>query len=373
MTRDDGADLLLYVPTLEGGGAERVFVRLANHYAAQGRRIALIVNRRAGPIADLINDNVRVIEVGHDKAMRGVPRLMRIIRKERPRAVISALTRANLAMVLAVRLVGLSGWRPRVMACERNEYTTASQRLPTAKRHVLTAMVRLLYPFADKVSGNASGVVDDIARVAGLRAEKLCVIPNPAPEAEAEAVAEAQAAPPPHPWLSDNTPVALAMGRLVGQKDYPTMLKAVARCDTPLRLIVLGVGDDQKALQAQAAALGLSERVDFAGFRMNRFDYLARCDLFVLSSLTEGFPNALIEAISFGVPCVSTDCAGGGPRDILAEAFPQALVPVGDSAAMAQAMAAQIATPPKPDHIAALAQRYNLETIADGFEREVMA
>lgn len=365
-------DLLLYIATLEGGGAERVFVRLANHYAAQGRNVALLVNRPDGPIASLISPNVRVIPVGGPNALRSTPRLVRILKRERPRAVICGLTTANLAMILAAKVLELTtGERPRLMVCERNEFSTVSRRLPWAKRKIFTAMVRGLYRYADKISGNASGVVDDISRVARLAPEMVCVIPNPAPE-PAEIIA-ACATPAPHPWLSENRPVAIAMGRLVPQKDYPTMLNALAQSDEALRLIVLGVGPEKDRLEALAERLGVADRVDFAGFQLNRFDYLARGDQFVLSSLTEGFPNALIEAISFGLPCVSTDCAGGGPRDILGAAFPEALTPVGDSAAMAQAMNGALRNPPEPRRISALASQYTIHSIADRFVEEVMA
>ncbi|PRY26826.1 glycosyltransferase involved in cell wall biosynthesis [Aliiruegeria haliotis] len=371
MATTTSPDLLLYVPTLDGGGAERVFVRLANHYAAQGRSIALAVNRPDGPIADLVDDGVRVIPVGADNALRGVPRLVGLLKREQPRAVISGLTTANLAMSMAARYMeASSGSRPRLMVCERNEFTTASRRLSPVRRQVFRSLVRRLYPRADVVSGNASGVAEDLARVTGMAPAAIKVIPNPSPEAED--IAAARTAPPPHPWFAEDVPVALAMGRLVAQKDYPTMLRALARCEVPLRLIILGDGGDRAALEALVRELDLAERVCFAGFQLNRFEYLAHCDLFVMSSLTEGFPNALIEAISFGVPSVSTDCAGGGPSDILAEELPEALVPVGDADAMAQAMARQVSSAADPARIAAIAERYTLDSIADRFMEEAL-
>lgn len=364
-------DLILYVATLEGGGAERVFVRLANHYAAEGRRVALLVNRPEGPIAALVAPDVQVIPVGGANAVRSVPKLVSILKRYRPNAVICGLTTANIAMVMAAKIVELTqGTRPRLMVCERNEFTTASRRLPWAKRMAFKAMVRALYPLADKVSGNATGVVEDISRVARLAPDTVCVIPNPAPEASDIQTARDSVAP--HPWLTENRPVAIAMGRLVPQKDYPTLLEALARTDASLRLIVLGVGPEKAALEALATRLGVAERVAFVGYQYNRFDYLARGDQFVLSSVTEGFPNALIEAISFGLPCVSTDCAGGGPRDILGARFPEALVPVGDSAAMARAMGAALASPPSSERISDLAAQYSLPQIADRFVAEVM-
>ena len=139
------------------------------------------------------------------------------------------------------------------------------------------------------------------------------------------------------------------------------------------RLIVLGEGPEEARLKALAARLGLAGRVDFVGFRMNRFDYLVRASVYVLSSRTEGFPNALIEAVACGVPCVATDCAGAGPRQILGAALPEALVAVGDSAAMARAMTQMCTAPPPAAQIEAIAAPYRIEAIARNFHDMVLS
>lgn len=371
MGKSTTCDVLIYVPSFDGGGAERVFVRLANFYTSQGTKVTFVVNKAGGPIQQTLSPEVNVLETGVRQSLRAVPRLVKILRQERPTAVFSALTSANIAMVAAARLAGLTGAPTRVMVCERNEYTASSKRFSPKKRFLFSTLIRLTYPFADKISGNASGVVEDLKRYVKFSGRKFCLIPNPAPDSAQVEIAKTAA--PPHPWFTENTPVAVAMARLVPQKDYPTMLRAVAECPMPLRLIVLGQGDQRPELEAMAADLGIQDRVDFAGFRMNRFDYLAHSNVFLLSSLSEGFPNALIEALSFGLPCVSTDCAGGGPRDVLGEPFPQMLVPMQDSHAMANAMTQQLSHPPTSERIAAVVERFSIDTISDQFLREIRA
>ncbi|WP_417273496.1 glycosyltransferase [Celeribacter halophilus] len=370
MQKSKCCDVMLYVPTFSGGGAERVFVRIANFYVAEGYSVSFVVNRAGGPIESLLSPDIKIIEAGYDQSLRAIPALIRVLRHQRPRAVISALTSANLAMVIAVRLARLSGVHPRLMICERNEFTTASRRFSPKKRRIFRTLVSLLYPLADKISGNASGVVDDLKDYVRASDGKFCMLPNPAPDAEQ--IALALTSPPPHPWFTENIPVAVAMGRLVAQKDYPMMLKAIAECKMPVRLLILGQGEERSALEELANTLGIQDRVDFVGFQMNRFDYLAHGKIFLLSSHSEGFPNALIEAISFGLPCVSTDCAGNGPKDILGQSFPEMLVPVGDYSAMAQAISDQIQKPTSPSRISALAERYTLSAISNQFMREVL-
>jgi glycosyltransferase involved in cell wall biosynthesis len=366
--------LWLYVATLSGGGAERVFVRLANHYVAEGRVVRLVVNHGDGPLAALVDPRVEVLSLDCRRAYQAVPRLAIALWRGRPAAVISALTMSNLVAITAVQLAAIGGRRTRLMVCERNQLTSFTARMSRLKRTFMRFAVRWCYPLADAICGNAQGVVEDLALRVGRPATEIAMLPNPAPEAEQ--IAAARAAPPPHPWLAEADPVmrpvAVAMGRLVPQKDYPTLLQAMAAGPPQLRLIILGEGPQAAALRAEAQTLGIADRVTFAGFQMNRFDYLAHANLFLLSSLTEGFPNALIEAVAFGLPCVSTDCAGGGPRQILGATLPEALVPVADATAMAQAITVTLAAPPAADTIRNIAAHYQLDAIARRFVAEVM-
>lgn len=367
------ARLWFYIASLAGGGAERVFVRLANHFVAHGQPVRLVVNRAEGPIAALLDPRVDLHVLGVRRAHAALPRLAALLRRDRPEALISALTTTNLVAIAAVRAAGIFAPRARLLVCERNQFSTTSARMIRPKRVLVRWAVRHGYPLADAISGNADGVVEDLALRTGLARNRLVMVPNPAPEAAQ--IAAARAAPPPHPWLAgpESGPVAVAMGRLVAQKDYPTLLQALAACPPALRLIVLGEGPEEARLKALAARLGLAGRVDFVGFRMNRFDYLVRASVYVLSSRTEGFPNALIEAVACGVPCVATDCAGAGPRQILGAALPEALVAVGDSAAMARAMTQMCTAPPPAAQIEAIAAPYRIEAIARNFHDMVLS
>ena len=363
-----------YIPAFAGGGAERIFIRLANHLAAHGHDVHLIVNHEGGPLRGLLSDQVTLHVLGKQKAIRALPRLAAHLRTHEPAVLISALTRTNLVALIAARLAGRN---TPVMVCERNQFSTLSAQYNPLRRAVVTHLVRRLYPSARAVIGNTSEVTRDISAVAGLSADSTGVIHNPAPELDQFEAARAQ--PAAHPWFDDVRPVAVAMGRLMPQKDYVTMLRAVAQARGDLRLLVLGDGPERDALLAEASALGIADRVDFLGFCMNRFDYLVQADLFLLSSITEGFPNALIEAVSAGVPCVATDCAGNGAQEILGQEFPDRIVPVGDAAAMAGVIDhvlaphdAQVATDERA-RLAAIAARYEIDKIAQAFLTRAMA
>ena len=363
-----------YIPAFSGGGAERIFIRLANHLAETGQEVHLVVNHTGGPLRDLVSGSVQLHVLGKTRAIRALPRLVAHLRAHEPAALISALTRNNLTALIAARLAGCG---TPVVVCERNQFSTLSAGYNPLRRVLVTKLVRLLYPSARAVIGNTGEVTRDISSVAGLSAARTGVIHNPAPDLEQ--IEEARANPADHPWFHEDRPVAIAMGRLVAQKDYSTMLRAMAGARPDLRLMILGDGPERAALEAEAESLGIDDRVDFMGFCMNRFAYLVQADLFLISSITEGFPNALIEAVSAGVPAISTDCAGNGAREILAQDFPDRIVPVGEAGAMA-AVIDKVLSPKELGsaeaeraRLAAIAERYQIGRIAQAFLSRAVA
>jgi glycosyltransferase involved in cell wall biosynthesis len=124
---------------------------------------------------------------------------------------------------------------------------------------------------------------------------------------------------------------------LTPQKDYPTLLRAIAKvnAERPVRLIILGDGEDRSRLERLASDLGISNQVDFAGFQSNPFSWMRLCDVYVMSSSWEGLPGVLLEALASGASVISTDCPTG-PSEILEQGRWGHLVPVGDADAMAQ-------------------------------------
>ncbi len=137
----------------------------------------------------------------------------------------------------------------------------------------------------------------------------------------------------------------LSVGNLKPEKNQALLLRAFAALPRPdARLMLLGSGPQEAPLRALAEQLGLAERVIFAGFQRDPAPFYAAADLFVLSSNHEGFGNVIVEALSHGLPVVSTDCPAG-PAEILDGGTFGLLVPVGDAAALAEAMDAALDAP----------------------------
>jgi glycosyltransferase involved in cell wall biosynthesis len=134
-------------------------------------------------------------------------------------------------------------------------------------------------------------------------------------------------------------PIVITVGRHAEQKDHETLIRAFARTRqrVPARLVLIGQGPLRGELEGLARELGVAESVVFAGWQANPFAWLARSDLFVLSSRYEGFGNVIVEAMACGLPVISTDCPSG-PNEILRNGEDGLLVPVADVEALADAM-----------------------------------
>src|SRR5690606_7355967 len=122
-----------------------------------------------------------------------------------------------------------------------------------------------------------------------------------------------------HPWAqAGDSPIILGVGRLSAQKDFPTLLRAFSRVRTlrPARLAILGEGPARTELEELARQLDCEDDVLLPGFQNNPFSWMTSSRVFVLSSLWEGLPGALVQAMACGVPVISTDC-NSGPAEIL--------------------------------------------------------
>ena len=354
-----GPDLSIFLPSLAGGGAERQMLNLARGALEAGVSVDLVLGQAQGPYRDLVPLGAKVIDLGAGRVLAALPRLARYLRTRRPRVLLSAMDHANLIALWARALAKVP---IAVYVSVRSQSSREALESRGLAGRWLPWLARLAYPGAAAVIAVSQGVADDLEVLIGPGRARVVVIGNPVvtPDLKAQA-----AALPDHDWPRDpGLQVVLAAGRLGPQKDFPTLMRAFARLgDQPrLRLLILGEGPDRHVLETLAMDLGLAGRVDLPGFTPNPFAYMARSRLFVLSSAWEGLPGVLIQALACGTPVVSTDCPSG-PREILEGGRLGPLVPVGDEAALAHAMAATLARPPDPALLESRAADFDLVSI----------
>lgn len=359
------SDLAVFIPSMQGGGAQRGTLKLAAGLTDRGVAIDLVLVKSDGPYMKDIPRGVRVIDLGASRTLAAVPRLARYLTRERPPVLLSVLDYAN---IVATWARSVSGTRPRTVL---NEQNTLSKAASSGGLHrsgrVVPSLARQAYPRADAITAVSQGVADDLITTIGLPAEKVHVIHNPVVTPDLLARTRERVD---DPWLVDvDPPVLLAVGRLSPQKDYPTLLRAFAllRRRRPVRLLILGEGPLRADLETEAASLGIRDDVRLPGFVENPFAYMARCAVYVMSSLYEGLPTVLIEALAAGARIVSTDCPSG-PEEILAGGRFGRLVPIQDPGALAAAIERALddrSPPPGPESW----HPYELGTVVDRYQQ----
>ncbi|MFN4032520.1 MAG: glycosyltransferase [Fimbriimonadales bacterium] len=326
--------IALFTVSLEVGGAERVFVTLANGFAARGHETQVALVKPEGALREELRPAVRIVDLRTYRIGRTVLPLARYLRRERPDAMLSTLSQPNLAALLARRLARVS---TRIVLREANTPTREFGNAVKLKDRVVPALIARLYREADAIVAVSKGVQADLMRLTRLPQARIPCIYNPVITHE---LLQRREEPVEHPWFTAGAPpVVLAVGRLTAQKDFPTLLRAFAavRQQMDARLLILGEGEQRAELTQLAEQLGVAQDVQLPGYEPNPFRYMRRASLFVLSSRYEGLPNALIQAMACGCPVVATDCPSG-PREILADGKYGALVPVGDGGALADAI-----------------------------------
>jgi glycosyltransferase involved in cell wall biosynthesis len=358
-----GAPLALFLPSLEGGGAQRALVNLAVGLSERGYRTDLVLACAEGPYLALIPPAIRVINLKASRVLRSLGPLVAYLRRERPVALLSALDYASLVAMAAARTPGA---RTRTLISFQSAYDKGILRRESVGSPAIPWLLGRLHRWADRILAVSEGVADDLALETGIPRDRIDVIHNPV---IMPALLPAASERPSHPWFEDaGPPVVLGVGRLVHQKNFPLLIEsfALVKRQHDARLVILGEGPDRPALEALVRQYGLQDSVALPGFVDNPYACMARAALFALSSDFEGLPTVLIESLAVGTPVVSTDCESG-PREILRGGALGDLVPVGDAPALARAISRALTSPravPPPEAL----RPYTLDVVLDQFQ-----
>jgi len=355
--------IALFLATSGHSGVDRVMRNLCDEFSRRGLRVDLLHVAGHGPYLDPVPEHVRIINLGSAHVHTSLIPLVRYLRRERPEALLSDKDKVNRTALMARWLARVP---TRVVVRIGTTVSKNLERRGAVQRWVQVLSMRWFYRAATAVVVPSEGAADDLAQVAKLPRSHIRAVPSPIITPRLEQAAEAD---PHHPWLgAPEWPVVLGVGELCARKDFATLMRAFAslRAKQPCRLILLGEGRQREKLEALARELDIGEDVDLPGFVDNPYAYMARADLFVLSSICEGAPVVLMEALALGTPVVATDCPSG-PAEILEGGRYGTLVPVGDAAALAEAMGATLDRPPERRSVQAASDRYRAEVSADHY------
>jgi glycosyltransferase involved in cell wall biosynthesis len=353
----------IYIPTLEIGGAERVSVTLANGIAARGHRVTLLTVKDSGPFRANVREHVEVVALGGTGVIEAFPALVRWLKLEKPDAMLSMMAHTNLISIVAR---SVSKVKLRLIISER---VSLAHALPDMKGRITRVLTSFLYKRADHITVVTKAMIAEIVKHTGVAEARVSAIYNPVIDDDFLRQSNEKTSEL-HPWfeLSDRR-VILAVGRLDVQKGFDTLLAAfsiLASSDDSAYLIILGEGKHRAQLEALRKKLGLIQRVAFPGFATNPYPSMKRASLFVLSSMSEGLPGVLVQAMACGTQVVSTDCPTG-PREILEDGKWGALVPVGDEVALAHAMKNALVSTDAPPNVESRAAFFNETNSVDRY------
>lgn len=352
----------IFLPSLRGGGVERVQLYLAQRFVEHGYAVELVLAKREGPYLSQLPENVNVVDLKAGRVLTSLPALVRYLRRAQPVALLSAMDHSNIVALCAHRLARVGA---RVVVSVHSTLSI-SVKHSNARGRLIPYIARWCYGWADGVVAVSRGVADDLSNTIGLPRERIHVIYNPVVVPELFELAKE---PVEHSWFhAGEPPVVLSAGRLTAAKDYPTLLRAfslvIKVC--PARLVILGEGEERAGLEAMVRDLALEDVVSLPGFAKNPYAYMSKATVFVLSSAWEGFGNVLVEAMAVGTPVVTTDCPNG-PAEILERGKYGRLVPVGNAEALAEEILAELDCSTNSEVLRHRAKEFSYDKIADQY------
>lgn len=339
------ARILTFVESLEGGGVERVALRLAGLWAAAGRQVTIVAGSLRGPLLTELPSGVEIIEIGtkyYGPLGLGVAQAVRRLRPD------ILFCPGNYYSAIAVGARLLLGVDCPPILCK---ISNALQRpdFNLLQQGGYTAWLRFHARWIDHFVAMSDGMSREAISVAHIRPAKISVIANPASRAPASL--------PPRNTDSDEPPLVLGVGRLSSQKRFHKLVEAFALAGrSDARLVILGEGEERGRIEGAARRLGISQSVTLPGHVSDPLQWMARAHVTALSSAYEGMPNILRESLSVGTPVVTTACSGA-IAEVIDRPILGSIVPINDTRALASAIRARLAKSPDRKAIAASANR----------------
>jgi glycosyltransferase involved in cell wall biosynthesis len=331
--------VLLLLQSLSGGGAERVAVNLVKSCDPELIDLRLGLLRRDGEYLREVFDG-RIVAPGDAAAAKrsllSAPAdIAAMIGRVRPEVVMSFGMGVDLLTWLGLRLTPPDR-RPRWICRQDNNPVNELDRLPDNAwlRRIVGGLSRQARGAADARVAVASDLAARMHRGAPPR-----VIYNPTDVDHIRAQSR-------RPTDAPDGDFIVAAGRLIRQKGFDLLIRAFAASDRARRakLVILGEGPLRESLLAEAARLGVADRVLLPGFQVNPWAWFARARLFVLSSRWEGFGNVVAEAMACGAPTLVTDC-DFGPREQVEHGVTGWVTACGDVAALTRDIDHLLANP----------------------------
>ncbi|WP_339213222.1 glycosyltransferase [Ornithinibacillus sp. FSL M8-0202] len=323
--------VLFFIYQLGAGGAARTMLNIVNHIDRESFEPILVTLDYDGSYESYLNKDIKFIKLQTKRLRSAILPLAKLIREEKVDLVFSTIPNYNIVAILA-RVLSFTRAKNIVREAAFLGGTTAS--------NMKLRLVGFLYKLASRVISLSKGVKENITNRYKVPSENITVIYNPIDiDVIKQHVRKGQISPDHEKIFDGQSKVIITAGRLVNDKDQKTLIHAFSKVQEKLnvKLVILGEGALEADLKKQAKELNIDDHIFFLGFRENPYIYFSKADLFVLSSLREGFGHVLAEALATGVPIVSTNCKPGAV-EVLSDGQYGRLCEIGNDRDMAEKM-----------------------------------
>ncbi|MEO5782191.1 MAG: glycosyltransferase [Ginsengibacter sp.] len=305
--------VLFILNDLGGGGAERVFANIANGFVENGIETEFLLGKKRGVYLDMLHPSIPVYEVGGISFYNYLRTFPRLFKKNKYTHIFTASSYTSAAAIIVKKTSGI----PAKIYVTHHYSFPASRQLKHIKGDAILKLIHyFITPYADTIIAVSKGSLAWLRKFSHHTLPQGIFIYNPVFD---DSIYSLASEPVNFPIDVTGKTILLSVGRLVEQKDPLTLLKAFSifkQTDTTAVLFILGEGGQELMLTNYIKENNLSASVFLMGFEPNPYKWMARCNVFILSSIYEGFGNVIVEAMALGKTVVSTDCPSG-PAEIL--------------------------------------------------------
>lgn len=357
MSYDDNKRILFILQNLEGGGAEKVFVNIANGFVEHGLEVDLLLGERKGVYFDLCDPRVNILDINTRSLIGYVTNLPKVLQKTNYSHVFTASD----YITVAVRFLQvLLSYGFRHIGTLHYNLTNELNHLKWANKVWMRLLNKYIIASCDTLVSVSDGVANSFKKAINNQQLLVKTIYNPVFNDRLSEIINNE------PNLIKNHHVLLiAVGRFVKEKDYPTLIQSIQilkERGINVELSIYGIGPLEIQLEDYVRHLGLDDRIFFRGFTKDIYNQINNADIFVLSSISEGLPTVLIEALALGTNVVATDCQSG-PREILENGKFGFLAKVGDPVDLADKIIEAMKNPFPKEVLINHAQKFNEKNI----------
>lgn len=321
--------LAIIVPSMRGGGAERVILNLVSNLNVRKYEIYMVLLQKEGPYLKFLPKSINIIDLKSNRVRYALYKLIKTLNAIRPDIVFSTLGHLNLGILLIRKFLVN---KPKIYVREASTPSMVMSDMNSFKKHIFFFLYKKLYRKADLIVAQCMEMKKDIIKTYGIERRKIKYIYNPINIKEIHSKMVEY-----NPYDKNKINI-LAVGWCSYQKGFDILINAfelvLSKMDNT-QLTILGDGELKSDLIEMVKNKDMEKYVTFVGFKENPYPYYYYSNLYVLSSRWEGFPNSLLEALACNTKIVSTNCKSG-PREIIGNNEYGILVNVGDHIALAE-------------------------------------